>query len=149
MCIIKALSTNTYTPLDDNYVCIHTGVAFDSVPHRPLLDELKSIGLSEYLVKWICSYLSNREQHVALNGQESTSSPVISGLPQGSVLGPLLFLLYIKDLANGSPSENWFVSLYADDLLYKIITNPRDYVTLQSDINSVADWIIMLLTILQ
>ena len=114
--------------------------AFDSVPHKPLLVKLKSIGLSEYLVEWICSYLSNREQHVVLNGQESTSSPVISGVPQGSVLGPLLFLLYINHLANGS--ENCFASLYADDLLlYKIITDPWDYATLQSDINSVADWI--------
>ena len=58
------------------------------------------------------------------------------------MLGPLLFLLYINDLANGSLSENCFASLYADDLLlYKIITDPQDYATLQSDINSIADWI--------
>ena len=58
------------------------------------------------------------------------------------MLGPLLFLLYINDLTNGSLSENCFVSLYADDLLlYKIVTDPCDYATLQSDINSVADWI--------
>ena len=116
--------------------------AFDSVPHRPLLDKLTPIGLSIYLIKWICSYLYNREQHVVLNGQDSASSPVSSGVPQGSVLGPLLFLVYINDLANGSLSENCFSSLYADDLLmYKIISGPGDHTSLQSNINSVADWI--------
>ena len=116
--------------------------AFDSVPHRLLLGKLKSIGLSEYLIKWICSYLSNREQQVVLNGQESTATPVLSGVPQGSVLGPLLFLIYVNDLANGSLSDGCFVSLYAYDLLlYKIISCPDDYTSLESDINSVANWI--------
>ena len=98
--------------------------AFDSVPHRPLLDKLTCIGLSVYLIK------------------ESASSPVSSGVPQGSVLGPVLFLVYMNDLANGSLSENCFTSLYPDEpLMYKIISDPGDYTSLQSDINSVADWI--------
>ena len=74
--------------------------AFDSVPHRLLLDKLTSIGLSVYLIKWICSYLYNREQHVVLTEQESASSPASSGVPQGSVSN--LFFVYINDLANGS-----------------------------------------------
>ena len=109
---------------------------------RPLLDKRTSIGLSVYLIKWIWSYLCNRKQHVVLNGQISASSPVSSGIPQGSVLGPLLFLVYINDLGNCSLSENCFTSLYADDLLmYKIISDPGYYTSLQSDVNSVADWI--------
>ena len=70
------------------------------------------------------------------------STPVLSGVPQGSVLSPLLFLIYVNDLANGSLSDGCFVSLYAYDLLlYKIISCPDDYTSLESDINSVANWI--------
>ena len=57
--------------------------AFDSVPHRPLLNKLKSVGLSDHLIKWICSYLTNRVQHVVLNGQESTATPVYQEYPRG------------------------------------------------------------------
>ena len=78
----------------------------------------------------------------SLKWKQSTATPVLSGVHQGSVLGLLLFLIYINDWANGSHSGGCFVSLYADDLLlYKIIFCPDDYTSLQLDINSVANWI--------
>ena len=91
--------------------------AFDSVPHWSLLEKLQSSGINSHILKWLFSYLHNREQYVALNGKQSPHNRIISGVPQGSVLGPLLFLIYINDSVREKLNTGSSVTMYADDLL--------------------------------
>ena len=116
--------------------------AFDTVPHEALLDKLQELQLDGILVKWIRSYLTDRKQQVVVNGATSDTVPVLSGVPQGSVLGPLLFLIYIDGIngLNLSPGSN--LVLYADDmLLCRPISSRDDYTYLQADISAVSKWV--------
>ena len=73
--------------------------AFESVPHKSLFEKLQQTEISHHIISWISDYLTSREQKVVVDGKSSQFSPVISRVPQGSVLGPLLFLVYVDDLA--------------------------------------------------
>ena len=115
--------------------------AFDKVPHHPLLLKLRSVGIIGPLLCWLRSYLSNRTQSVSVLGASSDPVPVLSGVPQGSVLGPLLFLVYINDLSLSNFSLNSSLVLYADDTtLYKPLIDDNDIASFQDDIDIIHRW---------
>ena len=112
--------------------------AFDIVPHQRLLSKLEFYGINGSTANWIKGFLSNRKQQVLVNGASSTLSDVITGVPQASVLGPTLFLIYINDITDGLNSP---MRLFADDsVIYRDIHSQTDVVTLQEDLNMVYHW---------
>ena len=113
--------------------------AFDKVPHRRLLQKVEAYGFTEKVMKWITDFLIGRRQRVHVNGSFSDWSGVRSGIPQGSVLGPLLFVLYVNDLPQCVTQS--IVYLFADDLkIFHSIFTPEDQAKLQDDIHRVCDW---------
>lgn len=115
--------------------------AFDSVPHQALLQKLSTTGLDDCLLNWLHNYLCDRTQSVVVEGAHSDVESVLSGVPQGSVLGPLLFLAYINDLTCAGFHPNSIVNLFADDvLLYHCITDNCDFLAVQESINSIEQW---------
>ena len=115
--------------------------AFDSVPHWPLLQKLESLDFNIHIWCWVTDYLTDCYQTVVVNGESSQPAPVISGVPQGSVLGPLLFLIYINDLTKISLADGSKLALYADDvLLFRLINSSEDFAALQNDIDKVGLW---------
>ena len=139
--LLNVLNDWTQTIESKNFTdCIYMDYqkAFDKVPHNRLISKLKAYKFNAELLDWVQSYLKDRSQFVEVNGKQSMWLPVTSGIPQGSVLGPLLFLLYINDLPDNIDSS---VYMYADDTkLYREIREPRDHEILQEDLNKLSVW---------
>lgn len=114
--------------------------AFDKVPHDKLIIKLRILGIPEHFVRWISAYLTNKKQYTDIGGQLSESLPVTSGVPQGSVLGPLLFLVYINDIVNVvTPGVR--IRMFADDcVLFKEIFHPEDQIELNSNLSNIFQW---------
>ena len=111
--------------------------AFDSVPHQRLLSKLRHYDINNHVSQSINAWLTKRSQRVALDGSFSDIVPVHSGVPQGTVLGPLMFLLYINDVSEHINSPLW---LFADDcLLYRTITTDEDTAQLQHDLDQLQE----------
>ena len=136
-CINQLLSIthNIYKSFDDDYevrgVFLNISKAFDKVWYDGLIFKLQENGTSGNLLKVLKQFLTNRKQRVVLNGQSSSWTNVKEGVPQGSILGPLLFLIDINDLADGLSSNT---KLFADDTsLFSVI---HDSVIATSELNS-------------
>ena len=112
--------------------------AFDKVPYRRLLSKLRALGVGGEVARWIENWLSGRRQRVVVNGSSSEWSPVTSGVPQGSVLGPLLFIVYINDIDEGIVSR---ISKFADDTkLGMDVSNPDNVERLKQDMERLGEW---------
>ena len=112
--------------------------AFDKVSHRRLLAKLKNYGIEGLTLGWIKDFLHARTQVVVVDGDESSIAPVTSGVPQGTVLGPALFLVYINDLPEGLRCTS---RLFADDcILYRVIDSDADTDMLQQDLQQLESW---------
>jgi len=114
--------------------------AFDTVPHSKLLHKLEHYGVRGPILSWLTSFLTERTMRVVLEGEASDDVAVESGVPQGTVLGPLLFLCHINDLPDAVKST---VRLFADDcLLYRVIRTFQDHLALQADLKKLEEWAI-------
>ena len=135
--IFEAFDCNP--PLEVRSVFLDISKAFDKVWHEGLLYKLKSMGISGELYSLLENYLSGRLQRVVLNGQTSTWRPILAGVPQGSILGPLLFLIYINDLPDGLKSN---AKLFADDTsLFTVVKDKSDSAnTLNNDLFLISKW---------
>ena len=140
-CITQLLSTmedfTEYIEQNESFDVVYLDFrkAFDTVPHCRLLEKLKGYGIVGNILKWIQAFLSGRSQKVRINEATSSRADVLSGIPQGSILGPILFTIFINDLPESIQSN---CRIFADDTkLYNISTN---HTAIQQDLFSLQKW---------
>ena len=136
-----SLAINMNSRLRTDVIYFDFAKAFDSVNHDIILRKLKmDYGIDGLLLKFIRNYLKDRKQSVVLGNYSSSSKSVLSGVPQGSILGPILFVLFINDLHKGV-SEGTNISLYADDTkMWRTISSESDIKALHNDIDLLVNW---------
>ena len=113
-------------------------IAFDKVSYRKLMAKIRSYGIWRKFYRWIETFLTNRKQHVAVNGQKSSKNLVLSGVSRASVLGPLLFVIFINNLPAAVENDAW---MFADDTkMYQEVNCKEDGESLQNDLYRIEDW---------
>ena len=136
--LIEDLMQNSIAGNQTDLVLLDFSKAFDKVSHQKLLLKLHRYGIRGPTLKWIQVFLSDRTQTVVIDNEKSATVPVTSGVPQGSVLGPILFLIYINDLPDKTRSK---VRLFADDTaIYMAVSNLEDAQILQQDLDHLHLW---------
>lgn len=121
--------------LTTDVVYLDISKAFDSVSHKKLILKLKSFGFKNFLLNWLTCFLSNRSQRVKIYNTFSKNKSVQSGVPQGSVLGPTLFLIYINDISRNLVSS---IYLFADDV--KLFNHSSNCNCIQNDLDKISSW---------
>lgn len=135
---IEELNRNLDVQKQTDVLILDFAKAFDTVPHKRLLYKMEFYGIREDTLRWISNWLTLRHQTVVVDGEHSRRVSVTSGVPQGTVLGPLLFLFYINDIGEDISSS---IRLFADDsLLYRQVNNEKDANQLQIDLDKVVQW---------
>ena len=115
--------------------------AFDKVPHIRLIMKCQGLGIRGKVLAWVAEWLRDRSQRVVLNGKASAWGTVISGVPQGSVLGPTLFLIFINDLDIAAEITGAMVKKFADDTkCYMVVETEEDRIRFQGMLNSLEEW---------
>lgn len=138
--VLHAIGQSLDKNIQTDVVYLDFAKAFDTVDHQILLHKLASYGVSGHLYEWFTNYLSGRRQRVVVDGATSQWAPVTSGVPQGSILGPVLFAIFINDLPDALPVDT-SAALYADDTkLYKFITSIDDCENLQHALTDLNCW---------
>ena len=132
--------TNYDSKLQTDVGVLDFSRAFDTVPHQRLFGKIAHLGIQGTTLKWIEAFLTNRTMQVVVDGSASKSAPVTSGVPQGTVLGPLLFNIFINDMPK-EVSEGTSIRLFADDcLIYRKIQSLEDQQILQKDLINLQVW---------
>ena len=138
LCFTDDITKNLQRGKQTDVLVMDFSKAFDKVDHNLLCLKLSSYGIRGEINSWISNFLSGRKQCVVVEGEQSTFVPVESGVPQGSVLGPCLFLFCINDIPDGLKST-W--RLFADDtIVYLTVKSDSDAEELQDDLNKLAQW---------
>ena len=137
--LINDLTKSYDAGQQSDVICMDIAKAFDTVPHNRLKLKLQWYGITGITFQWISSFLAMRHQRVVIDNTFSSLTSVTSGVPQGTVLGPTLFLIYINDIIDNIHYSN--IRLFADDIiLYKQVSSVNDANCLQIDLQSLQHW---------